>query len=70
MPRYIDADKLVAWCAGTFKVQSTVVGKAYVDSFLTAVLSCQTADVAPRSEVEKLDKLLDALAEEHSDLIV
>ena len=62
MPRYIDADKLVAWCMDAFKVQSTVVGKAYVDSFLTAVLSCETTDVAPRSEVEelvcKLERLL------------
>ena len=29
-----------------------------------------TADVAPKSEVEKLNKELDQLAEEHSDLIV
>lgn len=45
MSRYIDADKLVAWCNETSQTQSTVAGKAYVDAFLTAVLSCPTADV-------------------------
>lgn len=45
MSRYIDADKLVAWCQRTYQVQSTVGGKAYVSDFLTAVDSCPTADV-------------------------
>jgi hypothetical protein len=45
MSRYIDADKLVAWCNETSQTQSTVAGKAYVDAFLTEVLSCPTADV-------------------------
>lgn len=54
MARYIDADKLVAWCMETFQVQSTVAGKAYIDAFLTAVLSRPTADVAPKSEVASM----------------
>ena len=45
MSRYIDADKLVAWCMETFRVQSTVAGKAYVRALLDAVDSCPTADV-------------------------
>ena len=45
MRRYIDADKLVAWCNETYNAQSTVGGKAYVNAFLTKVLSCPTADV-------------------------
>ena len=53
MARYIDADKLVDWCKKTFQVQSTVAGKAYVDAFLTAVLSCPASDVAPRAEVAR-----------------
>jgi hypothetical protein len=53
MARYIDADKLVDWCKETLQVQSTLAGKAYVDAFLTAVLSCPTADVAPRAEVAR-----------------
>ena len=53
MARYIDADKLVAWCRETFQVQSTVAGKAYIDAFLTAILSCHTADVVPRAEVAR-----------------
>lgn len=59
MARYIDADKLIAWCMETFQVQSAVAGKAYADAFLTAVLSCQTADVAKKSETatEILDEL-------------
>lgn len=45
MSRYIDADKLVAWCNKTFQVQSTTLGKQYVNSLLTAVEFCPTADV-------------------------
>lgn len=45
MSRYINADKLVVWCAETLQVQSTTVGKAYVNALLTAVDSCPTADV-------------------------
>ena len=45
MARYIDADKLVAWCAETYQAQSTTEGKAYVNAFLTTVDSCPTADV-------------------------
>ena len=45
MPRYIDADKLVAWCNETIKAQSTATGKEYVNAFLTAAFSCPTADV-------------------------
>lgn len=45
MSRYIDADRLVAWCQKTFQAQSTVAGKAAVNEFLTAVDSCPTADV-------------------------
>ena len=46
MPRYIDADKLVAWCNRSMQAQSTTTGKEYVNAFLTAVLSCSpTADV-------------------------
>jgi hypothetical protein len=70
MPRYIDADKLVAWCTETAKVQSTPEGKAYVDAFLTAVFSCTTADVVPEREVDELEREFDELAEEHSDLII
>lgn len=53
MPRYIDADKLVAWCMRTYQAQSNVAGKASVNAFLTAVDSCPTADVVPKSEVER-----------------
>lgn len=45
MARYIDADKLVAWCNDTYRVQSTSSGKAYVNAFLTEVFSVPTADV-------------------------
>lgn len=45
MSRYIDADKLVAWCNETFQAQSTTAGRAYINAFLTAVDSCPTADV-------------------------
>lgn len=44
MSRFIDADKLVAWCMETLQVQSTVSGKAYVRALLDAVDSCHTAD--------------------------
>lgn len=45
MSKYIDADKLIAWCNETYQAQSTVQGKAYINAFLTKVLSCPTADV-------------------------
>ena len=45
MSRYIDADKLVAWCMEIFQAQSAVAGKAYVRALLDAVDSCPTADV-------------------------
>lgn len=45
MSRYIDAEKLVAWCMETYQAQSTVLGKVYVNALLTAVDSCRTADV-------------------------
>ena len=45
MSRYIDAERLVAWCMETYKTQSTVSGKAYVNALLTKVDSCPTADV-------------------------
>lgn len=45
MNRYIDAERLVAWCMETYKTQSTVSGKAYVRALLDAVDSCPTADV-------------------------
>jgi hypothetical protein len=54
MARYIDADKLVVWCNETYQVQSTSSGKAYVNAFLTKVLSCPTANVAPMEDAEKL----------------
>jgi hypothetical protein len=47
MARYIDADKLVVWCNETYQVQSTSSGKAYINDFLTKVLSCPSANVAP-----------------------
>lgn len=53
MARYIDADKLVLWCNETYQVQSTVTGKAYVNDFLTKVLSCPTANVAPIADTVK-----------------
>lgn len=45
MIRYIDAERLVAWCMETYKTQSTVLGKAYVNALLTEVDSCPAADV-------------------------
>lgn len=42
--RYIDADKLVAWCMATYQAQSTTEGKAYVNAFLTKIDSCPTVD--------------------------
>jgi hypothetical protein len=53
MARYIDADKLVLWCNETYQVQSTVTGKAYVNDFLTKVLSCPTENVAPIADTVK-----------------
>lgn len=58
MARYIDADKLVAWCMRTYQAQSDVAGKASVNVFLTAVDSCPTEDVVPRSEVEELKAII------------
>jgi hypothetical protein len=45
MSRYVNADKLVAWCMETYRVQSTVAGKAHIRALLDAVDSCPTADV-------------------------
>ncbi len=59
MARYINADKLIAWCNQTFQAQSTVAGKAYVNALLTAVDSCPTADVAPIADtVRKMQERL------------
>ena len=33
MSRYIDADKLVAWCEETYRAQSTSSGKEYVNAW-------------------------------------
>ena len=61
MSRYIDAERLVAWCNTTFQAQSTVSGKAYVNDFLAAVLSCLVEDVAPISDtVRKMQERLQA----------
>ena len=62
MSRYIDADKLVAWCMRTYQAQSTTEGKAYVNAFLTAVDSCPTADVVEvvRRTVRKMQDRLKA----------
>ena len=59
MARYIDVDNLVAWCNRTFQAQSTVAGKQFVDAFLTAVLACPTANVAPIADtVRKMQERL------------
>ena len=41
-----------------------------LEYFKDRLLDARTADVIPKSEVERLNKELDELAEEHSDLIV
>ncbi len=66
--RYIDAEKLVAWCNETFQAQSTVTGKAYVNAFLTEALSCTTADAVPRAEVEELKVRLELEQKAHESL--
>ena len=45
MNRYIDADRLVAWCMRTYHAQSNAAGKAYFNAFLTAIDSCHAEDV-------------------------
>ena len=64
MPRYIDADKLVAWCKDTYQAQSTTEGKAYVNAFLTQVFSAPTADVVPKSEYDDLKFQFEAIDHE------
>lgn len=47
-----------------------LVGTGLQSRAISAVKDVNTADVVPKSEVEKLNKEFDELAEEHSDLIV
>ena len=69
MARYIDADELID---KIFPIGLIDDGKYTINAkaIKMAVDSCPTADVVPQSEVERLNKELDELAEEHSDLIV
>lgn len=75
MPRYIDADKLIDMCEGIIandwnKRTSPVSWADAYEGFIEDIDEQPTADVVPKSEVERLTKELDALAEEHNDLIV
>lgn len=55
MARYSNTDELINWCNETYKAQTTVVGKGYVNAFLQAVVMSETEDVVPRSEVKDLE---------------
>ena len=59
---YIDKTKLINWCNETYKAQTTVVGKGYVNAFLQAIVMSETADVVPRSEV--IDEFVERLHKE------
>jgi hypothetical protein len=69
MARYIDADKLCEALKSMASVQypdkqNTILG------VVSSIENFPTADVVPKSEVERLTVELDELAEEYSDLIV
>ncbi len=70
MARYIDADKLLT----DEKIHTLPIGcgkaSGNIVVFVDDIEKMPTADVAPKSEVEKLNKEFDELAEEHSDLII
>lgn len=61
MPRFIDVDALLN------KLPNDL---PYKGSVKRVLIQAPTVDVVPKSEVERLNKELDELAEEHSDLIV
>ena len=65
--RYIDADKLINWCNETFKAQTTVAGKEYINAFLQAIVMSETEDVVPRAEYERMCRLAELRKKDHED---
>ena len=75
MARYIDADKLAEYittnyCKNCDIYDGEKCNACPMNDALNYIETFQTADVVPKSEVDKLNKELDNLAEELSDLIV
>lgn len=64
MDEYIKKQDLIDWCDETYKKQTNIKGKEYVNAFLQAVIICPTADVAPKSEVDLYRKQVDELEDE------
>lgn len=54
MDEYIKKQDLIDWCNETYQKQTKIQGKEYCNAFLQAVVMAPTADVVPKSEVEKL----------------
>lgn len=67
MERYVDIDKIFP--NGVFFVSEEHPEKS-LDELINRICGLPYVDVVPKSEVERLNKELDELAEEHSDLIV
>ena len=62
--RYIDADACID------EMRLVMLGSGFQTRATNVIKYAPTADVVPKSEVEKLNQELDELAEEHSNLIV
>lgn len=45
MDEYIKKQDLIDWCNETYKKQTNIKGKEYVNAFLQAVIICPAADV-------------------------
>lgn len=72
--RFIDADVLIevleAWKRDCAECDYESEAGQVIFDCICQIQDTPTADVVPKSEVEKLNKELDELAEEHIDLIV
>lgn len=70
MARYIDAELLLEKLKKQYGEELGWQCTVNMSDVGMMIEDAPTADVAPKSEVERLNKELDELAEEHSDLIV
>lgn len=73
MAEYIEREALIAEIQKNISTYWNEGSGGYYlaeDALNYSVKTAPTADVVPKSEVEKLNKEIDTLAEEHSDLIV
>lgn len=63
MDEYIKKQDLVDWCNETYKKQTNIKGKEYVNAFLQAVIIAPTADVVPRADFATQKAMADMCAE-------